>query len=326
MAAEITVKTLGVTGGHTYSYTIAAPNYGRGTYLLLHGFPSASYDWRHIIEDLTAEGYGIVAPDLLGYGNTSKPTAVEEYAQEDISCHVAEILEHEGISGVVGVGHDWGAGLLSSMWYYHPQLFESLVFMATPYSPVSPNPIDLSAINTRTEKAFGYPIYGYWTFFNQTDAASIIERHHDSFTTLLYPEDPAIWKTIVCPIGKLRAWLEADKETTRASYISDEEWDTHSKIMLNGGYTGPLNWYKAAMAGLNKSPTLDTARQAITKRTIFISGENDAIGRPEIAQQTADEGRNSGLLPNVETFVVPGSSHWMQVEKSKEVLAILKNL
>jgi pimeloyl-ACP methyl ester carboxylesterase len=195
-ASVATVKTLALSGGHTYSYTIAPASYGRGTYLLLHGFPSSSYDWRHTIKDLTAEGLGVIAPDLLGYGATSKPTAVEEYAQEKISGHVVEILQHEGISSVIGVGHDWyvfrhkskcesiltltqsrGSGLLSNMWFYHPDLFKSLAFLATPYSPVGPSPLNLTAINTQTQAAFGYPVYGYWNFFNETDAASFIEKH-----------------------------------------------------------------------------------------------------------------------------------------------------
>lgn len=107
MAAVPTVKTLGVSGGYTYSYTVARPDYGRGTYLLLHGFPSSSYDWRHTIKDLTDAGYGVIAPDILGYGATSKPASYEEYAQENLSNHVVEILKHEGALSVIGVGHDW---------------------------------------------------------------------------------------------------------------------------------------------------------------------------------------------------------------------------
>ena len=107
MAAVPTIKTLGVSGGYTYTYAIAPPNYGRGTYLLLHGFPSSSYDWRYTIQDLTNAGCGVVAPDLLGYGATSKPDSYKEYAQENISKHVVDILKHEGISNVIGVGHDW---------------------------------------------------------------------------------------------------------------------------------------------------------------------------------------------------------------------------
>jgi pimeloyl-ACP methyl ester carboxylesterase len=80
------------------------------------------------------------------------------------------------------------------------------------------------------------------------------------------------------------------------------------------------------MAGLNRSPTLDTARQLIKKRVFFISGADDAVGRPELAQKTADEGRKSGLLPDVETFVVRDAGHWVQVEKSSSVSTILKSL
>lgn len=212
------------------------------------------------------------------------------------------------------------------MWYYHSELFTSLAFLATPYSPVGPDPINLAAINNKTTAAFGYPIYGYWNFFNETDAAGLIEKHHDSFTSLLYPTDAAVWKTDVCPIGKLKEWIIADKSSERPSYITKKEQKTHSKILLNGGYTGPLNWYKAAMSGLNRSPTLDTGRQSIKKHVVFISGAKDAVGRPELAQQTADAGRQSGLLPDIETFVVPDAGHWVQVEKSKEVSDILKRL
>ena len=57
--------------------------------------------------DLSAAGYGVLAPDLLGYGETDKPTGIEDYEMSRMSYHVAEILEHEGLEGVVGVGHDW---------------------------------------------------------------------------------------------------------------------------------------------------------------------------------------------------------------------------
>ena len=63
------------------------------------------------------------------------------------------------------------------MWYYHRDLFTSLAFLATPYSPVGPTMLNVSAVNAQTEAALGYPIFGYWTFLNQSDAASIIDAH-----------------------------------------------------------------------------------------------------------------------------------------------------
>lgn len=115
VAAEPIVKTLTVCGGYNYSYTAVPARDGQITFLLLHGFPSSSYDWRHTISDLTDAGYGVIAPDILGYGETSKPAEVEEYAQEKLSNQVAEILTHENIPHVVGVGHDWYVSSAGSM-------------------------------------------------------------------------------------------------------------------------------------------------------------------------------------------------------------------
>lgn len=49
----------------------------------------------------------MIAPDLLGYGDTDKPGEVEAYAMKRMSAHVDEILEREGVKKCVGVAHDW---------------------------------------------------------------------------------------------------------------------------------------------------------------------------------------------------------------------------
>jgi soluble epoxide hydrolase/lipid-phosphate phosphatase len=48
----------------------------------------------------------MVAPDLLGYGDTDKPAEFEKYDLTVSSKHVMEILDHEKLPIVVGVGHD----------------------------------------------------------------------------------------------------------------------------------------------------------------------------------------------------------------------------
>jgi len=100
-------KQISVKGGHKYSYIFIKAKGKKPTFLLVHGFPSSVYDWRKQIADLTAAGYGVIAPDLLGYGETSHPASVEEYSRHKISASVVEILEHEGLKQVIGVGHDW---------------------------------------------------------------------------------------------------------------------------------------------------------------------------------------------------------------------------
>lgn len=100
-------KTFQVKDGPKYAYIYHVAREGKPTFLLLHGFPSSSYDWRHQISDLTKAGYGVLAPDLLGYGDTDKPEAKEEYSFGPQSAHLAAILDHEGLRQVIAVGHDW---------------------------------------------------------------------------------------------------------------------------------------------------------------------------------------------------------------------------
>ena len=48
--------------------------------LLLHGEPSWSYLYRTMIPPLVAAGYRIIAPDLIGFGKSDKPAALEDYS------------------------------------------------------------------------------------------------------------------------------------------------------------------------------------------------------------------------------------------------------
>jgi soluble epoxide hydrolase/lipid-phosphate phosphatase len=75
--------------------------------LFLHGFPSSAHDWRHQILYFHRKRFGIVAPDLLGYGRTAKPLDLGSYTGKGMSQDVREILKHEAIDPAIGVGHDW---------------------------------------------------------------------------------------------------------------------------------------------------------------------------------------------------------------------------
>jgi soluble epoxide hydrolase / lipid-phosphate phosphatase len=100
-------KTTKVSDGTTYAYVRVPATDSKPTFVLLHGFPGFSYDWRHVIPRLTAEGYGVIAPDLLGYGDTDKPTDIPSYSFARMASHIVEIVKQEGLDKVIGVGHDW---------------------------------------------------------------------------------------------------------------------------------------------------------------------------------------------------------------------------
>lgn len=104
---EISKKTT-LSDGTSYAYIrVPAADANKPTFLLLHGFPSSSYDWRRIVPKLKESGYGIIAPDLLGYGDSDKPEEVDAYSFKRMADHVVEIVHDEGLNRVIGVGHDW---------------------------------------------------------------------------------------------------------------------------------------------------------------------------------------------------------------------------
>ncbi len=98
--------------------------------LLLHGFPDSRHVWRYQIPALLNAGFRVVAPDLRGYGESSRPAGVEHYAIELLAQDVIGILDALQISRAHVVGHDFGAGLA---WYtvaVHPEKFASLVALS----------------------------------------------------------------------------------------------------------------------------------------------------------------------------------------------------
>lgn len=100
------VKSVELPEGTTYRYVFIEPDSPRKPYLLfLHGFPS-SFDWRHQIEYFGSRGYGVIAPDLLGYGGTGTPSDLQSYRLKKMAQDIVGILDCEGIQTVYAVGHD----------------------------------------------------------------------------------------------------------------------------------------------------------------------------------------------------------------------------
>lgn len=106
-------KSTRLPNGTTYSYVYIKPKpkLEKPWLLFLHGFPSSSFDWRYQIGFFSDLGYGVLAPDLLGYGGTDKPTEVGAYTTEKMSEDIVALLDAEGVDRVVGVAHDWYCGL-----------------------------------------------------------------------------------------------------------------------------------------------------------------------------------------------------------------------
>lgn len=100
-------KKATLSDGTTYGYVHVPAAPSKPTFLLLHGAPSSSYVWHHQIEQLPKAGFGVIAPDLLGYGDTDRPESYEAYQMCRMVPQVYELVSKViGMDKVIGVGHD----------------------------------------------------------------------------------------------------------------------------------------------------------------------------------------------------------------------------
>ena len=97
---------------------------GAPVVLLLHGEPSWSYLYRTMIPVLLDAGLRCVAPDLIGFGRSDKPTAVEDYTYaRHVEWLRSVLFDALDLTGVTLFCQDWGGLLGLRLVAEHPDRF-----------------------------------------------------------------------------------------------------------------------------------------------------------------------------------------------------------
>jgi pimeloyl-ACP methyl ester carboxylesterase len=94
--------------------------------VLLHGIPQTSHEWRYVIPHL-AKKYRVIAPDLRGLGDSSRPAA--GYDKKTVSNDVWRLLASLGIDSFFLVGHDWGGPTAFSLAAQHRGAVKKLAIL-----------------------------------------------------------------------------------------------------------------------------------------------------------------------------------------------------
>jgi pimeloyl-ACP methyl ester carboxylesterase len=114
-----------VLHGHSISYRSA----GSGSVvLLLHGITSSASTWDDVLPWL-AERHTVVAPDLLGHGQSAKPRG--DYSLGAHANGLRDLLGVLGHERVTVVGHSLGGGIAMQLAYQFPELCERLVLVSS---------------------------------------------------------------------------------------------------------------------------------------------------------------------------------------------------
>ena len=99
--------------------------------LLVHGQPTWSYLYRKMIRPLVAAGYRCIAPDLMGFGLSDKPTDESAYTLGKHVELVTGLVEKLQLAGVTIVGQDWGGPVGLRYAIDHQDNVRSLVILNT---------------------------------------------------------------------------------------------------------------------------------------------------------------------------------------------------
>ncbi len=218
--------------------------------LLLHGFPSSSWQWADQLEALGRAGYRAVAPDQRGYSPGARPEGVQAYAIPNLIFDALGIADALGWARFHLVGHDWGAGVAWGVAAVAPQRLLTL-------NPISvPHP-DAFAAELADPDSCQFEASAYFDFFVQP-----------GFEDVLLADDASL----------LRGIFEG---------VDPADVDVHLRTLgTPDAMRAALNWYRANVSretGLGGGSV-----GLIDVPTLFIWSDQDAALCREGAERTAD--------------------------------------
>ena len=286
--------------------------------LLVHGFPESWYSYRHQLTALAEAGYRAVAIDVRGYGRSSAPTAIDAYRMlRKVGDNVA-LVEALGEQQAIIVGHDWGAPIAWNTARLYPEKVRAVAGLSVPYLPVGPAP------STEMWEQVYAGRFFYQNYFQQPGVAEA-ELSADTATSLrmIYfaisgdgaglflqdkPMDATMLQGLVDPLP-FPAWM------------SDEDLRMYTEAIEAGGWTGPLNRYRAQ--ALDSADLGSLPDPMLTQPATFIGGELDAV-RSFIPGVDIFDFAGAACTDFRGTTVVPGVGHWVQQEAPAAVNAALQ--
>jgi len=128
--------------------------------LLLHGHPQNLVVWRKVAADFVKAGYQVIASDLRGYGDSSKPEGGlnhSEYSKRQMAKDQVELMSQLGHDRFVVIGHDRGGRVAHRMALDHPDAVERIVVI-----DIAPT----ATMYAKTDMQFAQR-YFWWFFFIQ---------------------------------------------------------------------------------------------------------------------------------------------------------------
>jgi pimeloyl-ACP methyl ester carboxylesterase len=267
-------------------FNVAVAGSGDRLALFLHGFPESSFSWRHQMPLLASMGYRVWAPDLRGYGRSSRPAGVDAYAMEILEEDVAGLIEAAGAKEIVLIGHDWGALIA---WHY-------AMFGRLPLSRLIIMNVPHPALAEKGLRTLRQLKKSWYIFFFQL------------------PRIPewALGRNGCAAIGQAFRGMAVDKSRFPPEVLQVYQ----NSAAQPGALTAMLNYYRALIRGLRRARRRGTPR--IETPTLMLWGEVDTALGKELTYGT------DAFVSNLTLRYLPNVSHWVQQEAPESVNGMIE--
>ncbi len=273
----------------TLDFAIDEAGTGPNIALCLHGFPEDRFSWRHQLPFLAERGWHAAAPDLRGYGGTTRPKGRAAYRLDHLVADVAAMFDAlEAENGPGGrrllIAHDWGALIAWQFAIQQTRRLDGLIIMNVPHPAVFQHVI------RRSPRQIARSWYVF--FFQIPVLPELLLRARGAAAVGRAFSDMAVDKTAFPP-SVLDHYRQAAAQP--------------------GALTAMINYYRANLGVLaSAAPT-----PMIHTPVLMVWGEQDTALGLELTE---------GYGPYVANFTLnrlPGVSHWVQQEAPAKVNAAI---
>tara|TARA_R110002074_G_scaffold6197_4_gene28872 strand:- start:50 stop:862 length:813 start_codon:yes stop_codon:yes gene_type:complete len=254
---------------------------------LLHGFPQTHMMWHAVAPKLAAH-FTVIAPDLRGYGASSKPQGTENYSFREMAADQLALMQHLGLDQFHLIGHDRGARTAHRLALDAPSAVQTLTVM-----DIVPTHLLLNELTRHAAKA-----YYHWFFLAQPSP----------FPETMIAHDPDAYYES-CLLGWGSAQLSDFAPAALTAYRT--AWRDPGTIR------GMCEDYRAALTYDFDHDAADLARR-ITCPALVMWGADGAMGRAyDVAETWAER------LTDITSAPIPGGHFFVDQYPDETAAALL---
>ncbi|XP_027782798.2 bifunctional epoxide hydrolase 2 isoform X1 [Marmota flaviventris] len=277
--------------------------------IFCHGFPESWFSWRYQIPAVAQAGYRVLAMDMKGYGDSSSPPEIEEYAMEVLCKEMVTFLDKLGIPQAVFIGHDWAGVLVWNMALFYPDRVRAVASVNTPFMPANPKVSPMEIIKA-------IPVFDYQLYFQEPGVAEaeLEQNLSRTFRSFFRTSDEgflAVHK--VREMGGL--FVNTPEEPSLSKMVTEEEVQFYVQQFKKSGFRGPLNWYRNMER--NWQWGCRGSGRKILIPALMVTAEKDVVLTPQMSKNMED------WIPHLKRGHIKDCGHWTQMEKPAELNQIL---